>query len=67
MPTAALQHIDEPRLEEDLAYRFAYLTDFMGFTPEDIAAIRGLAPQLAPLVPALVDAVYEKLFTYDAT
>ena len=46
-----LQHIDEPRLETDLAYRFGYLTEFMGFAEDDIAAIHGAAAHLAPLVP----------------
>ncbi len=59
--------VDEPRLESDLAYRFQYLTEFMGFGADDIAAIHGAAPLLAPLVPALVDAVYDKLHGYDAT
>lgn len=62
-----MKRIDEARLETDLAYRFGYLAEFMGFSPEDIAAIHGAASHLAPLVPALVDAVYVKLFTYDAT
>jgi hypothetical protein len=64
---STLQHIDEPRLETDLAYRFGYLTDFMGFSEDDIKTIHGAAEVLAPLVPGLVDAVYDKLFTYDAT
>jgi hypothetical protein len=62
-----MKHIDEPRLENDLAYRFGYLAEFTGFTEEDVAAIHAAAPCLAPVVPALVDAVYTKLFTYDAT
>ncbi len=62
-----MQHINEPRLESDLAYRFEYLCNFMGFGPEDVQAIHGAAPALAPLVPALVNAVYEKLHQYDAT
>lgn len=62
-----MQHIDEPRLERDLPYRFEYLTGFMGFTADDITAIHAAAPALAPLVPALVDAVYDKLHSYDAT
>jgi hypothetical protein len=62
-----MQQINENRLESDLGYRFGYLADFMGFGPDDIAAIHAAAPALAPLVPALVDAVYEKLHTYDAT
>ncbi|MFM8470860.1 MAG: protoglobin family protein [Limisphaerales bacterium] len=62
-----MKRIDEPRLETDLGYRFQYLTEFMGFTEEDIHTIHGGAALLAPLVPALVDAVYAKLISYDAT
>ena len=62
-----MKRIDERRLEEDTVYRVGYLTEFMGFGPDDIAAIHGAATHLAPLVPILVDAVYEKLFSYDAT
>ncbi|WP_166828802.1 protoglobin family protein [Thalassoroseus pseudoceratinae] len=62
-----MQTIDEAKLESDLAYRFAYLTEFIGLGKDDIEAIHASAPLLAPLVPALVDAVYEKLFNYDAT
>lgn len=60
-------HIDERRLETELGYRFEYLAGFMGFTADDIAAIHGAAEKLAPVVPALVDAVYNKLASYDAT
>ncbi len=67
MATVEIAHIDERRLENYLAYRFGYLTEFMGFTPDDVAAIHGMAPHLAPLVESLVDAVYDKLFGYDAT
>jgi hypothetical protein len=59
--------IDEPRLESDLGYRFNYLARFIGFGPDDVAAVHSAAPLLAPLVPGLVDAVYEKLNAYDAT
>ncbi|MCA9042064.1 MAG: protoglobin family protein [Planctomycetaceae bacterium] len=62
-----MKHIDESRLEEDLTYRFNYLVEFMGFGQEDIDVIHQSAPILAPLVPGLVDAVYDKLFTYDCT
>ena len=62
-----MKHIDEQRLEKDLAYRVGYVSEFMGFGADDIAAIHGAAGQLAPLVPVLVDAVYDKLFSYDAT
>lgn len=62
-----MQTISEPRLEQDLEYRFGYLTSFIGFGEQDIAAIHGAAPLLAPLVPAIVDAVYVKLFEYSST
>jgi hypothetical protein len=62
-----MKKIDEPRLESDLDYRFQYLAEFMGFGADDIAAIHGAAPAIAPLVPTLVDAVYAKLGGYDAT
>jgi len=59
--------INEPLLESDLSYRFNYLANFMHFMPEDVAAIHAAAPSLAPLVPSLVDAVYDQLHLYDAT
>ncbi|AMV17243.1 protoglobin family protein [Planctomyces sp. SH-PL14] len=62
-----MQTIDEPRLETDLEYRVGYLAGFMGLGPEDLAAVHGAAPLLAPLVSGLVDAVYDKLFEYDCT
>src|SRR5262245_31681085 len=62
-----MKRIDERRLEEDTLYRVGYLSEFMGFGAEDIAAIHGAAKHLAPLVPVLVDAVYDKLFSFDST
>jgi hypothetical protein len=62
-----VKHIDEPRLETDPGYRFEYLAEFMGFGPADTTVIHAAAQHLAPLVPTLVDAVYDKLFSYDAT
>jgi len=62
-----MKQIDEARLETDLAYRFSYLLEFVGFGAEDIEAVHGAAGALAPLVPSLVDAVYDKLHQYDAT
>jgi hypothetical protein len=64
---APMNRIDEPRLEKDLAYRFEYLSQFMGFGQADVEAIHDAAQHLAPLVPHLVDAIYVKLFSYNAT
>ena len=62
-----VKRINEPRLKTDLGYRFEYLTEFIGFDDEDVAAIHGAAPAIAPLMPTLVNAVYDKLHQYDAT
>jgi len=62
-----MKKIAEDQLESNLEYRFGYLAEFIGFGREDVEAIHGAATGLAPLVPALVDAVYVKLFDYDAT
>ena len=62
-----MKTIDEGRLESELGYRFEYLTEFMGFGEEDVAAVHGSVSVLAPLVPALVDAVYAQLYKYTAT
>ncbi|MEX0819356.1 MAG: protoglobin family protein [Pirellulaceae bacterium] len=62
-----MKQINEAQLESDLSYRFGYLTEFMEFGEDDIAAIHGAAGHLAPLVPTLVDAVYDKLFSYSST
>lgn len=62
-----MKTIDEASLESDLGYRFEFLAEFMGFQEDDIAAIHAAAPALAPVVPALVDAVYDKLFSFDVT
>jgi Protoglobin len=63
----ALREIDEARLEQDTIYRFAYLSEFMGFGDADVQSIHEAAARLAPFVPHLVEAVYAKLFAYDAT
>ncbi|MBI3837185.1 MAG: protoglobin family protein [Planctomycetia bacterium] len=62
-----MKQIDEARLETEVAYRVEYVSEFMGFDGDDIAAIHGAAAVLAPVVPSLVKSVYEKLFSYDAT
>jgi hypothetical protein len=62
-----MKQINERRLESDLGFRFEYLAEFMGFGPADITAIHSAAQALAPVVPQLVDAVYDKLQSYDAT
>ncbi len=62
-----MKQIDEQRLEEDLAYRFDYLKEFLEFGDEDVAAIRSLVGHLAPRVDAMVERTYDKLLAFDAT
>ncbi|QDT98411.1 protoglobin family protein [Gimesia aquarii] len=62
-----MKHIDEQLLETDLAYRFEYLKEFIGFDEADVTAIRNTIPHFAPRINGLVDATYERLLNYDAT
>ncbi len=55
------------RLYTDRTYRFNYVTDFLEFGAKDLEAIRKIREPLLELVPAIVDAVYDKLFSYDIT
>lgn len=50
-----------------MMYRFKFVAEMADFGPDDIAAIKGSAPLLAPLVPSVVDAVYGQLFKFDIT
>ncbi|KAH9483330.1 hypothetical protein JR316_0005436 [Psilocybe cubensis] len=61
-----MQHISEESLN-DLPSRIKYLRDFIEFTSEDAAALHAAAPVVGPLVPAVVDAVYQKLLSFDIT
>jgi hypothetical protein len=62
-----MKTIDEGRLETDLEYRFQYLAEFIGFGPEDQAAIQASALYLGPMIPQFVEATYQKLLAFDAT
>lgn len=59
--------IDESRLETDLQYRYDFLAEFIGFGPEDAAAIQQFAPHLGPRIAELVEQTYTKLLAYTAT
>ncbi|TPX63148.1 hypothetical protein SpCBS45565_g06807 [Spizellomyces sp. 'palustris'] len=67
-PTPATpKHIDRARLYTDTYYRFTYVSEFAQFNESDIAALKASAPLVAPLVPTIVDKVYEHLFSFDIT
>ncbi|KAI8583403.1 hypothetical protein K450DRAFT_223470 [Umbelopsis ramanniana AG] len=62
-----MEHIDRTQLYTDSDYRFGYVSKFMEFGADDIEAIKAVAEQVRPLVPVVVDAVYDKLFQFDIT
>ncbi|KAF7722183.1 hypothetical protein EC973_003563 [Apophysomyces ossiformis] len=62
-----MMHIDSKQLYSDGQYRFDYVAKFLDFGEDDIQAIKKVADQIRPLVPAVVDAVYVKLFSFDVT
>lgn len=63
----AIEHVNEELLETKVGYRVEFLAKFMGFGAEDLELLKESAAHLGPLVPTLVDAVYDKLFSFDAT
>src|SRR5262245_29552136 len=56
-----------PASLESLPERIAYLKAFLNFTPEDASALHAAKPIVAPLIPAVLDAVYTKLLSFDVT
>ena len=61
-----MQHVSASSLE-DLPSRIAYLSSFLELTASDGEALLAAKPLVAPLVPAILDAVYTKLLGYDST
>ena len=62
-----MEHIDVAKMSTDVESRFAFISKFLNFTKEDISVLNNLAPVLVPRVPAVVDAIYANLFSFDAT
>ena len=69
MASATRKQMQEisPSSLASLSSRVSYLKSFLSFTSDDGAALQASAPLVAPLVPAILDAVYTKLLTYDIT
>ncbi|CAF1106701.1 unnamed protein product [Adineta steineri] len=61
------EHIDNDRLNNDLRYRFEYLSKYLNFTLDDISLLNAFAPILFPRIPVIADTVYRKLFSFDIT
>ncbi|KAJ3401627.1 hypothetical protein CcCBS67573_g04554 [Chytriomyces confervae] len=64
---APITNVDRDRLYTDLMYRYEYVSTFVGFDKADVAAIKAAAPYIGPLVPAIVDAMYNHTFSFDIT
>jgi len=62
-----MKHIDEEKLESDVQHRYEFLTDFIGFGPDDVKLIQASAPHIGPGIGEMVDRTYEKLLSFDAT
>ena len=52
---------------QDLLTRVQYLQDFIAFSSSNAAALHYLHGMVTPLVPAVLDAVYEKLPSFGIT
>jgi hypothetical protein len=61
-----MQHIDVLSLE-DLPSRISYLSSFLELTDSDGEALLAAKPLVAPLIPAILQAVYTKLLSFDIT
>jgi hypothetical protein len=64
--TPNIQHIDALSLEE-LPSRISYLSSFLELTASDGEALLAAKPLVAPLIPAILQAVYTKLLSFDIT
>jgi Protoglobin len=66
MADRTIQHVDPSSLN-DLTPRIAYLKSFLQFTSDDGNAIQSSKSLVAPAVPAILDAVYQHLLSFDIT
>lgn len=61
-----MQHVSPTSLS-DLPSRIAYLSSFLDLKALDGEALHAAKPLIAPLIPTILDAVYEKLLSFDIT
>ncbi|EEQ83783.1 hypothetical protein RJZ56_006368 [Blastomyces dermatitidis] len=61
-----ITHIDEASLA-NLKSRLSYVKGFLHFTEKDGAFIQAAKEIIAPAVPAVLDAVYTRLLSFDIT
>ncbi|UJR34920.1 hypothetical protein I4U23_027698 [Adineta vaga] len=61
------QHIDHKLVENNLRYRFEYLSKFINFTTNDIAILNTIGKLTAPILPDIVDQIFQKFLDFDIT
>ncbi|CAF1141806.1 unnamed protein product [Rotaria magnacalcarata] len=61
------EHVDSNQLNDDVRYRFEYLSKFLNFTSDDITMLNDFALILSSRIPVITDTVYRKLFSFDIT
>lgn len=61
------KRIDTDAISSQPEDRLRFLEEFVGFTAGDWAAIRSSTEVLVPRLPALLDALYEHLLSFDDT
>ena len=61
-----MQHVDPSSLS-DLSSRISYLSSFLGLEAADSEILQVAKPLIAPIIPAILDAVYSKLLSFDIT
>jgi hypothetical protein len=64
---SATHHVDLEALRSGPAGRMRLLREFVGFTEDDHDALRESAVLLGPRLPALLDALYDHLLSFDDT
>jgi hypothetical protein len=58
---------DEGKLESDLMYRFEYMCEFMGISPNDLKIVHACKSVLEPRLDDIVADCFKKLWTYSST
>ncbi|KAK2812611.1 hypothetical protein FQN50_001255 [Emmonsiellopsis sp. PD_5] len=67
MTVHEVTHVDEQAIKTDLTARVTYLKAFLKFTDEDGAFIQAAKDVIAPALPAVLDAIYTHLISFDIT
>ncbi|CAF1072833.1 unnamed protein product [Rotaria magnacalcarata] len=61
------EHIDKTLIENNLRNRFDYISKFIKFTTDDIAALNDLGRLAVPLIPIIVDQIFQRVLDFDIT